>query len=322
MPRRPPKRRAAVAIGVDIGGTNLRVALVDPTGKLVRSVKQPIASTAPKDLLAQLGAIVEGFPAAARRAPLAVGIAGFLLTASGVVINAPNLGWNDVPFGRLLRRKFGRPVRLVNDLDAITYGEARRGAGKGATDVACVFVGTGVGLGVVSGGRIVEGADGVATELGHIKVESPVTGRVCGCGERGCLEAYTSGRHLPDLLAERVAAGEPSPLFHDAGGDPQKLRAQDIEQAARHGEVAASRLWDDIGERLGFAIGNLVTLWNPRVLILGGGVLQSAPSLQRRTLKVFETVAWRTHRERVSIRPTKLGDDAGLIGAGLLAHDA
>ncbi|MEZ4273105.1 MAG: ROK family protein [Myxococcota bacterium] len=108
---------------------------------------------------------------------------------------------------RMLAAQFGRPVRLVNDLNAICAGEAAVGGGQGSHHVMCVFVGTGVGMGAVSHGRVVEGADGLATELGHIKVQSPETGRLCGCGGRGCLEAYTSGRHLPALLQQKIDAG-------------------------------------------------------------------------------------------------------------------
>ncbi len=312
----------SVAVGVDVGGTNLRAALVSADGKVQQRQARPLNGRSPPEVIEQIAKLKDGLGPEAADAPMAVGFAAQLYVHEGVVAVAPNLGWRDVPLGQLLATRFGRPVRLLNDLDAIAMGEAAQGAGQGTDDLLCVFVGTGVGMGAVVQGRIVEGADGLATELGHIKIASPKDGRLCGCGERGCLEAYTSGRHLPELIAEKIAAGVPSAVLEAVPGALQRLTADVIESAALRGDKAACELWNEVGERLGIAIANVSTLLNPRVLVLGGGVLTAARSLRERVVGWVEAATERPHLARLSIRESALGDDAGLVGAGLLALSA
>lgn len=308
------------AIGMDVGGTSLRVALVDESGVIIKSAKRAVETRTPEAILGQLSAMVAELGPTAKDSPITVGFAAQLRVAHGLVAVAPAFGWHDVPFGPMMTEHFGRPVRLVNDLDAITVGEAIRGAGRGTRHLMCVFVGTGVGLGVVSHGQVLEGAEGYATELGHTKVASTETGRKCGCGERGCLEAYTSGSHLPELFLEKTKLGLASPLMKRLNGDVSQVNSLVLEEAATSGDPAAQALWVDIGNRLGLAIGNCITLYNPAVVVLGGGVLRLAPSLRERVVKHARSVAARPHLRSLDIRDTELGDDAGLVGAGLLSH--
>lgn len=310
------------AIGIDVGGTSLRAALVDESGKIVRAQRRKLGERTPEALLDQLEALLKSLDAEDASLPIAMGLAAITHLKTGVVAVAPNLGWRDVPFGDLLAARFKRPVRLVNDLDAITVGEARCGAGRGADDVVCVFVGTGVGMGAVVHGRVLEGYNGTATELGHIKVTSAAEGRPCGCGERGCLETYASGRHLPDLLATEAAKGTKTRLLDEVKGDFKALTAERIEAAARDGDEAALAVWRCAADHLGRAIGNVVTLLNPRVLILGGGVLNAALSLRRDVVAATTAYAGRVQLADLEIRESELGDHAGLVGAGLLAHQA
>ena len=309
-----------LAVGIDLGGTTARVALVDASGAIVRDAREVLTAYSPQAVVAHLHGLVRSLGNDAPSLPAAMGIAAQLWVRTGVVAVAPNLGWKDVPVGQLMGEAFGHPVRLVNDLDAITTGEARCGAGRGEQDVLCIFIGTGVGMGAMCQGLLLEGADGLATELAHCKVASPTKGRACGCGERGCLEAYTSGRHLPELLAEKAATGLASPLLQSVGSDLKQINAVRIEAAAEDGDSAASALWDDVAQKLGVAFANTVTLLNPRVLVLGGGVLTSAPSLRQRIVEVLRENAARPALSRLEIRDTVLGDKAGLVGAGLLAQ--
>ncbi|MBI5507739.1 MAG: ROK family protein [Deltaproteobacteria bacterium] len=311
------------AIGIDIGGSSLRAAIVEHDGRIVRAKSRRLGERSPEALLNQLEDLLQSLGGAGDAA-MAVGLAAVIRLQTGVVTVAPNLGWHQVPFAEMLARRFGRPVRLVNDLDAITVGEAACGAGKGATDVVCVFVGTGVGMGAVVDGRVLEGCGGTATELGHIKVESTIDGRLCGCGERGCLETYASGRHLPELVRAKVERGRQTRLVADVEGhgDWKALTAERIEAAAKDGDEVAREVWRDAAGYLGRAIGNLVTIFNPRVLVLGGGVLEAAPSLRRAVVAGINADAARPQLADVSIRDSELGDQAGLVGAGLLAHQA
>lgn len=310
---------AAQCLGVDIGGTHLRIASVDGEGNLLQAERYMLDDRSPEALLNLIkkGRMALGMTES--KLPMGIGLAGQIWLATGVVAVGPNLGWFDVPFGTMLKDAFGS-VRLINDLNAITVGEAVRGAGQGSGDVVCVFVGTGVGMGAVIGGRVIEGADGLATELGHTKVASVRDGRQCGCGERGCLEAYTSGRHLPELFAEKVKAGKASPLFERLQGDLSKLDAAGIDAAYAAQDPAAMALWEDIGELLARSIGDMVTVFNPRVLVLGGGVLVHGKELKKLVIGRIGDHAARPAQKKLKVCNTVLGDDAGIVGAALTAR--
>lgn len=315
---------APFVTGIDIGGTHLRAADVDVHGKILASERRPITQRDPESLLEQIADAIEALRTVnpyATRVPIGLGLAGQLNTHTGVVAVAPNLGWRNIAFGAMFVQRFGQPVRLVNDLNAITVGESVFGAGHGAEHVACVFVGTGVGMGAVAHGILLEGVQGVATELGHIKVDSPTTGRACGCGELGCLEAYCSGRHLPALFREQHANYPDSSLMQQALADPQmRLGADTLEAAARAGDLAAIHLWEAIGARLGCAIGNVITIFNSQILVLGGGVLRSAPSLEQRVIDQIRATTAKPALSSLQIRHTALGEDAGVLGAASIAR--
>ena len=186
------------ALGVDLGGTNVRAAVVREDGKLLGVTKHrhPGDDRRPEPVADSVRTACEGALAEARREPtsvtaVGVGVAGQIHAGTGVVAVGPNLGWRQVPFKALLQQRLRWPVLLLNDLAAAAWGEHSVGAGLGAVDSAAVFVGSGIGCGLVIDGDLYEGSDGVAGELGHIKVVPG--GRLCGCGEHGCLEAYCGG---------------------------------------------------------------------------------------------------------------------------------
>lgn len=303
------------SIGVDLGGTNLRAAVIDASGNLVRSARRSLDDTSVDGCLRTLDAVFDELAPLDADWPIGVGIAAQVRAGSGDVAVAPNLGWRDEPFARRLQAHVGRRVRLVNDLNAIAKGESDVGAGQGTRHLVCVFVGTGTGMGAVVEGKLMEGWHGFATEIGHTKVASPETGRRCGCGQRGCLEAYTSGRHLPELFAEVRARGIPSPL------NPERMAmtAGAIERAGADGDPVAQVLWDEVGERLARAVGDVVTVFNPEVLVLGGGVLAAAPSLASRVRERLFAYAGVAQQQGLAVRASTLGDDAGIVGAALLA---
>jgi glucokinase len=248
-------------------------------------------------------------------------VAGQCLGATGVVMNAPNLGWRDVPVGELLHRALGIPVLVANDLSVAAWGERCFGAAKGIDDVALVFVGTGVGSGLILGGRLHNGATGVAGEFGHIKVrpirpETPV--RRCGCGEWGCLEAYTSGVNVATRVREEIAAGAETRVLDLAGGDAARITAGVVDQAYEGGDGYAISLWSEVGEMLGTAIANLATLLNPARVILGGGVLLGAANLSALVRRHLDEKVSRTAGRGLTVEQAWLGDDAGVIGAAVL----
>jgi glucokinase len=316
-----------LALGVDLGGTNARAAVVDvDSGEIVAAHKEPLRDRDPVKVVDVVRhALVEA--AGAARVPVSgagsvgVGVAGQCLGATGVVLNAPNLGWRDVPFGDLLRGAVGVPVRIANDLSVAAWGEKRFGAAKGIDDVVLVFVGSGVGSGLILGGRLHEGAQGVAGEFGHIKVRRSRPGtpaRSCGCGQEGCLEAYTSGMNVAARIREEIAAGAETAVLALASGDLARVSASHVDDAYRAGDAYARALWEEVADLLGPAIANLVTLLNPARLILGGGVLLGAPALAGLVRERFDAAVSRSATKGLSIERAWLGDDAGVVGAAVL----
>ena len=194
-------------LGIDLGGTFARAAVVDAGGNLIAAAKVPLVERSPAGVVETIAQAVSdavksaGVPLGA----CGVAAAGQIHKDSGVLSVAPNLGWRNVPLGALLTDRLGQPVRVVNDLAAAAWGELHAGAGRGAQDMLVVFVGSGVGSAIIAGGHLVDGGGGVAGELGHIKVVPG--GRRCGCGELGCLEAYVGGHNLIAQTRELLASG-------------------------------------------------------------------------------------------------------------------
>ena len=243
-----------------------------------------------------------GAAGAAGDARVGVGIAAQLDGSS--VANAPNLGWRDVPFGALLSERLERQVQLFNDLKVAAWGEFKAGVAKGERDTFTVFVGSGVGSAQIANGRMVWGGHGVAGELGHIKVV-PESGRLCGCGQRGCLEAYAGGHKLAEWMHEEGIEGG----------------AVELEALAFRGHARAKELWETSGGFLALAIANAVTVLNPGYLVLGGGVLTRCPHLYQRIVETVGSRAVEVSRRGLKIGFASLGDDAGVVGAALLSAE-
>lgn len=307
-----------LSVGIDIGGTNIRAALVDADGTIVHAQRTKLEGRKPDDVVATIIDLHRELGPDAAYCPIGVGIAGSVRDADGVVSVAPQLGWREEPFGAMLSSALARNstlrLRLVNDLTAIAYGEFKLGAGRGSDDVACLFVGTGVGLGIVVGGRVLEGSRGLAPEFGHWRVDPSPHARRCNCGMYGCLEAYLAGAHLGARVTELCDELETSTSLA-----PPDVSAGDIEAAARAGDRVASALQRDMAEKLAWAMGAVVMTFNPAVLVLGGGVLTSSPSLTYEARSRVHEYAWSSFLEDLVIAPTQLADDAGIIGAALLS---
>jgi glucokinase len=308
-------------LGIDVGGTFARAAVVAADGRLVTVAKRALGERKPEAVADCVAHAVAEALEAARGVTIigcGVGVAAQLNPSTGRVRVAPNLGWRDVPFGELLCARLGRPVWLLNDLSAAAYGEFYAGAGRGQRDLLTVFVGSGVGSAIIANGQLVAGIGGVAGELGHIKVV-PEGGRRCGCGELGCLEAYAGGHNLIEQCRELVAqAGSPK-LLALAGGDPSAITPVHLEEAALAGDPGAVRVYHQMRDFLGVAVANYVTMLNPARLILGGGVLSRLPALRRSVAEGVQRYASRVSLTEFQVVDAVLGDDSGLMGAGLLA---
>ncbi len=291
--------------GFDIGGTNARLTIFDDGWNEIASRRERIRGrTTPEEIVSTLVTMLEGHEVES----VGIGIAAQLDRQGAVVENAPNLGWRDVPFGQLLRAEIDSPVRIVNDLSALVWGEYKAGAVEGVDDVLAVYGGTGIGGAIISDGRLIEGSGGKAAEIGHVKVV--VGGRRCGCGQRGCLEAYAGGVHLERQVAE---------IAPELARDESVDLAEADERARHQGPLA--ELWERITDMLAISIANAVTLTNPRVLLLGGGVFANLDYLVDRMLRKTTPLVLEASRDELEIRFGALGDDAGVLGAADLARD-
>ncbi|MBI3182348.1 MAG: ROK family protein [Myxococcales bacterium] len=312
----------ASTLGIDLGGTYARAAVVDAAGAILSSAKSALEDRSPPSVVESVSLAVDEALAGAPGVEVGgcgVGAAAQLRGRTGHVLVAPNLGWREVPLGALLSGRLQRSVVVVNDLSAAAWGELKAGAARGERDVFVVFVGSGVGSAIIANGQLVHGATGVAGELGHTKVVPG--GRRCGCGEQGCLEAYAGGRNLILQMNEAVAEHRGGRLLELAGGDPSRLSPAVLEQAAKEGNPAAKEIYERAAGYLGLASANMVTVLNPALLLLGGGVLAHAPGLFRSVEEAVAQLSSWVSRQELKVLPAALGDEAGIIGAALLARE-
>ncbi len=317
-------------LGLDLGGTNIKAGLSDERGNLRSRCARPTPRTNFDAVAAALGdAAVEAVKAAglnlADVAAAGVGTPGLVDTAAGVVRDAPNLpGFQNAPLGDALARRLGCRVLVENDANAAAYGEfwagaGRRGAGRGEAvrDLVMLTLGTGVGGGIVSDGRVLHGCRGLAAEVGHMIVTD--AGRPCACGQRGCLEAYASAGAVAARAAEAVTAGQSTILSKHVG----PLTAEVVFAAARQGDAPALCIVQQAADALGVACVNLCRLLDPQMIVLGGGMAEAGDFLLDRVRAAYAGRNWSlAGATAVRIEAAVLGNDAGMIGAAGIACNA
>lgn len=331
-------RRASFDIGIDLGGTNIKMGLVDSLGRVKASrVLLTRAASGPTQALKRIGAVVEELGKRRRVASVGIGIAGLVDHAAGIVRVPPNLpGWNGTPVKRSLERLTGLPVYCANDANVVAIGEWLYGAGRGCRHLLCVTLGTGVGGGIIAGGKLFAGANDAAGEVGHAAIFAD--GLPCCCGHKGCVERYVGARYVEDRARKRVRAQlkrlrdhknqtslfpgmkheGPSLMFDFAKGDTALITMREIGRAARAGDRLASALVDEVGDYLGAALANAVELLDPERIVIGGGVSGIGRPL---LAAVRKSVFCRTQAlpgRKLDIVFSELGIDAGIIGASRL----
>ncbi|HSR99337.1 MAG TPA: ROK family protein [Kofleriaceae bacterium] len=315
-----------IQIGLDLGGSNLRAAAFGDDATPLVSHREAVGEDrAPAAVVERVARTIERLTGSAE-GPIAVGVgvAALLRDRRGTVANSPHLRWRDVPFGELLRRRLDARYRLgvYNDMNAITWGEAVAGAARGCRDVLAVYVGTGIGGGLIVGGQLAEGASNCAGEIGHTKVRWDEDAAPCMCGGRGCVEAYVGGRYLAERFRRELGSKRVhSSALERAGGSIEAVTPAHVDAAALDGDPWALGLWTEVAALLAVALGNALTVLNAERLILGGGVLDRTPGLRAMTEIDLTLVAPAASLEPLTIAVAELGDDAGLVGAARLARD-
>lgn len=326
---------ARYAIGVDFGGTKVLAAVVDvETGKVKGTGKKKTsAKDGPDQLVDRIfstcdDALKDAGVKIGEIAGIGVGIAGQVDTAKGHLIGTANLSRAvvDLPIAKRITDRYKVPAALRNDVHIAAIGEDRFGAGKDVSDFLCVFVGTGIGGGIVSEGQLVTGATGNAGELGHTTIQ--VDGRICGCGARGHLEAYASRTAITNALMGELRRGKPSilrdllPDVDPAAYGGEAMRSGIISKAVEAGDEVTIRVVTSAGEYLGYGLASIVNFLNPQRIILGGGVIEAVDLIFETAEKVTRRESFPSAGQQVEIVRAALGDNSGVVGAAVIGAEA
>lgn len=309
-----------IAVGVDVGGTKLAAGVVRADGAVLRRLRRQTPATDPEAIVAAIVAAVFELSDGVPGVPVGVGAAG-LIDPHGTVRYAPNIAWSDFPLRARLVDALDGPVTVDNDANTAAWAEHRCGAGRGGGEnLVMLTIGTGVGGGMVLGGRLLRGSSGLGAELGHMIVCEG--GPLCSCGNRGCLESLASGTAIGRYATERRAGGallERSPL---ATG-PVRLTGKVVTAAAEQGDSDALEILEQAGFWIGVGIASLVNALDPDVVVVGGGAMRAGELLLATAREAAAArIVGVAQRTPPPIVAGALGDDGGLVGAALLALGA
>lgn len=310
------------AIGCDLGGTNLRVGVVNiQDGMVIHLQSVPtIARDGYKAVISRMVALLKDVMSHSEFNPadicgVGIGAPAVLDPDSGIIKLMPNLfgGWRDVPLGKMISQQIGLPVHLINDVRAITLGEWKYGVGKGANSMVCFAVGTGIGGGVVVNNKLVLGFDGTAGELGHIIVDPD--GPQCGCGNHGCLETYSSGPAIASMGIKAVIQGQTTLIGELVNYDLNKITPQIIADAAKKGDKIANAIFQFAGNLIGVVAANVALAIAPELIVISGGVASAGDLLLNPIRKTIQERIFVMPKERIRVELAQLGDRAGILGS-------
>lgn len=309
-------------IGIDVGGTNVKIALVDSNGKIgysntiptraemgyeytINNMKQAI-----RDLMTETKLSAKDIEG------IGFGLPGQVDFKSGIVRLITNIpGWVEIPLAKMIEDEFHIPTRIDNDVRCAALGELNFGAGKGCQNLICITVGTGIGSGLIINGKLVRGASNAAGEIGHIKLQMH-DGPICGCGDTGCLEAFASGPAIVAMAEEYILGGKSTKYREMANGND--ITPFIVAEAAKAGDAVAKRIFTKMGEYIGIGMASVVNLLNPEKIIIGGGVADAGDILLNPLKETIKNRAMKIAGETVEVVPAQLGNTAGVIGASLL----
>jgi len=320
-------KQKAYALGIDLGGTKTLAAVVDiVSGEVIASVRKRTRAERGQDFVSRR--ILDLATAAVSAAKLAdgdivavgVGAAGQIDRQAGILLSSPNMPLRNLSLGQLLGQRFNRPIRVGNDVEVAAMGEYIYGAGRGYGNFVCVFIGTGIGCGIVQNGQLYTGLTGTAGEIGHIVIEAG--GRICGCGGRGCLEAYASRTAITKAILAEIRHGRPSILSKDMQGLVKEgdtiIRSGILADAIQQKDELVIEVVSEAANYLGYGLASILNFYNPECLILGGGVTEAVDLLFETVVHRVRTVALSAPAKHTPILRAKLGDFSGVVGAACI----
>ncbi len=305
-----------IYIGVDLGGTAIKVGICNEEGQLLHTYEGPTetekgADTIVNNIERYVRLVVEQSPFSWDQvAGVGAGVAGFTNVREGIIILAPNVGLRDFHIREILEQRLGKPIKIDNDANVAALGEAWGGAGKGVDNCVCYTLGTGVGGGIIIDGKIYQGFSGMAGELGHMSVVPDLEAIGCGCGQMGCLETVSSATGIIRMAKDAVARGDRTSL-----AQVENIMAKDVFDAAKAGDEAAIRIVNRAAFYLGKSLAAVAVVLNPELFIIGGGVSKAGDILFNEIRSVFAKLTPEPVQRDMRIVPATLGNDAGMVGA-------
>ncbi|GCF11300.1 ROK family protein [Dictyobacter arantiisoli] len=316
------------AIGIDLGGTKTLAAVIDLSdGSVVASARKRTRAERGQDFVSQrtielatAAVTAAKLPDDAELVAVGIGAAGQIDRKAGVVVDAPNLGVHNMPLGSILSKSFNLPAFVGNDVEVAAQGESLYGSGRGYNNFVCLFVGTGIGSGIVQNGKMYTGLTGTAGEAGHMTIQAG--GRICGCGSRGCLEAYASRTAITKAILAEMHHGRPSVLAGDMlrqlkEGDTV-IRSGILANAIQQKDELVIEAMKDAANYLGYGLASIMNFYNPDAIILGGGVIEAVDLLFDTAVARARNAALSSSAKKTPIVRTKLGDFSGVVGAAAL----
>lgn len=309
---------------VDIGGTTIRLAFVTTEGEILAREHCPtVAAEGPGPVIDRILSAINQLLQLHKVSPsqlhsISVAAAGTIDTDNGIVTMSPSLpGWINIPLKGTIEATYRANIFMLNDASAAALGEHRFGAGRGSANLVYITVSTGIGGGIIVDNNLYSGTSGSAGEIGHMTID--VNGEVCNCGSIGCLETLASGTTVARETIRRIKNGERSSLA-ETGDGTENITAEKVGQAAREGDALALAVISRAAYYLGIGLANMVNIVNPDIIIVGGGLSKLGDLLLEPAREVVREKAFQLPAWAVRIVPSQLGDDAGVLGAAVYAH--
>jgi len=312
-------------LAVDLGGTKIIAAIVSNEHKIMAKKYRPtLADKGPQPVINRIFSTVDQLLGQrnidlSQLEGISIAAAGAIDYDRGLITLSPNLrGWRDIPLRDIVKEKYGVTTFLINDASAAALGEYHFGAGKGVDNLIYLTVSTGIGGGIIIDGKLYSGSCGSAGEIGHMTID--VNGPKCNCANIGCLEMLASGTAVAREAVRRIKQGENSTLTEIVKGNIENITAEKVEVAARNGDSLASEVIAEAAAYLGVGLANLVNIFNPEMIIIGGGMAKAGDLLLNPTRQVVRERAFQVSAQAVCIVPAQLGEDSGILGAAIFAH--
>jgi glucokinase len=324
MGEKMPEDSELLTLGIDLGGTKILTAVTDSQGKVLS--RDHSITPATKGHEAVIQSILDSAHAALEQAGVTIseisvvgiGAPGISNPEAGILFTSPNLpGWRNVLLRDIIQNKLGKKAFLINDANAAALGEFYFGAAKGARNFIYITLSTGIGGGIVIDGKIYTGAIGTAGEVGHMTIDDD--GPICNCGNKGCWETLASGTALAREAKHRIKEGVRTSILKYADGDIEKVTAQVIHSAAQQGDSLAKELIARTGYYVGVGLANLINIFNPELIVIGGGLSNIGDMLFRPAFKTAEERAYKEAFQAVRFTPAELGRNSGVVGAAAFA---